>query len=145
MKTFKGGVHAPDNKALTAQCPIEQMPLVPDYYVALAQHIGKPAEAIVAAGDKVAEGQLIAKAAGKVSANIFSPVSGEVVGIEQIVNSKGAKGDYIHIKTDGEQRVVTLPILENPTPSQIIERIEEAGIVGLGGAGFPTADRKSVV
>ena len=139
MKTFKGGVHAPDNKALTAQCPIEQMPLVPDYYVALAQHIGKPAEAIVAAGDKVAEGQLIAKAAGKVSANIFSPVSGEVVGIEQIVNSKGAKGDYIHIKTDGEQRVVTLPILENPTPSQIIERIEEAGIVGLGGAGFPTA------
>lgn len=139
MKTFKGGVHAPDNKALTAQCPIEQMPLVPDYYVALSQHIGKPAEAVVAAGEKVAEGQLIAKATGKVSANIFSPVSGEVVGIEQIVNAKGGKGDYIHIKSDGEQRVVTLSALENPTAEQIVQRIEEAGIVGMGGAGFATA------
>ena len=139
MKTFKGGFHVPDNKALTENASVELMPLVPDYYVSLSQHIGKPAEPLVAAGDEVVEGQLIAKASSFVSANIHSPVCGQVVGIEKRRNAQGATVDYIHIKSNGKQDKFTLPPLTEPTAKQIVERVAEAGIVGLGGAGFPTA------
>ena len=139
MKTFKGGFHVPDNKALTAEVSVEQMPLVPDYYVSLSQHIGKPAEPVVNAGDVVVEGQLIAKASSFVSANIHSPVCGEVVGIEKRRNAQGATVDYLHIKSNGKQDKFTLNKLTDPTPEQIVARVAEAGIVGMGGAGFPTA------
>ncbi len=139
MKTFRGGVHAPDNKFLTCDLAVEQMPVVPDYYVSLSQHIGAPAIPIVSAGDKVAEGQLIAKAAGKISANIFSPVSGEVVGIEKCKNAQGSSADCVHIKSDGMQTTDFLPKLNNPSKDEIITRIGDAGIVGMGGAGFSTA------
>ncbi len=139
MKTFKGGRHIADNKHLTANVAIEQMPIVPDYYVALAQHIGKPATLCVEVGQTVCEGQLIAKADGFVSANIHSPVCGEIVGIEKRKNAQGRVCDYVHIKSNGEQKVELMPALENPTREQIIERIQAAGIVGMGGAGFPTA------
>lgn len=92
MKTFKGGFHVPDNKALTADRAIEQMPSVTDYYVSLSQHIGKPAEPVVQVGDTVKEGQLIAKASSFVSANIHSPVCGEVVGVESRRKRSGSDG-----------------------------------------------------
>ena len=129
----------PDNKGLSASASIEQMPLVAEYFVSLSQHIGKPAEPIVAAGDVVAEGQLIAKASSFVSANIHSPVCGEVVGVVKRKNAQGNNVDYIHIKSNGGTDKVTLKPLRDPTPKQIVERIAEAGIVGMGGAGFPTA------
>ena len=139
MKTFKGGFHVPDNKELTATAAIEQMPVVPDYFVSLSQHIGKPAEPVVNVGDTVKEGQLIAKASSFVSANIHSPVCGDVVGIEKRKNAQGATVDYIHIKSNGKQDAALLKKLDNPTREQIVERVAEAGIVGMGGAGFPTA------
>lgn len=139
MKTFKGGFHVPDNKELTATAAIEQMPVVPDYFVSLSQHIGKPAEPVVNVGDTVKEGQLIAKASSFVSANIHSPVCGNVVGIEKRKNAQGATVDYIHIKSNGKQDAALLKKLDNPTREQIVERVAEAGIVGMGGAGFPTA------
>lgn len=139
MKTFKGGFHVPDNKALTADAIVEVMPLVPEYYVSLAQHIGKPAEPVVAAGDVVVEGQLIAKASSFVSANIHSPVCGEVVDIVKRKNAQGATVDYIHIKSNGNQDKFTLPKLTNPSAEEIVQRVADAGIVGMGGAGFPTA------
>ncbi|MCH5153124.1 MAG: electron transport complex subunit RsxC [Clostridiales bacterium] len=139
MKTFKGGFHVPDNKALTENVSVEQMPLVPDYYVSLSQHIGKPAEPVVAAGDEVVEGQLIAKASSFVSANIHSPVCGQVIGIEKRRNAQGATVDYLHIKSNGKQDKFTLPALSDPTAEQIVQRVADAGIVGMGGAGFPTA------
>lgn len=139
MKTFKGGFHVPDNKELTATAAIEQMPVVPDYFVSLSQHIGKPAEPVVNVGDTVKEGQLIAKASSFVSANIHSPVCGDVVGIEKRKNAQGATVDYIHIKSNGKQDAAVLKKLDNPTREQIVERVAEAGIVGMGGAGFPTA------
>ena len=139
MKTFKGGFHVPDNKALTADMRIEQMPLVPDYYVSLSQHIGRPAEPVVNVGDEVVEGQLVAKASSFVSANIHSPVCGEVVGIEKRKNAQGATVDYLHIKSNGKQDKFTLPPITAPTSAEIVARIAEAGSVGLGGAGFPTA------
>lgn len=139
MKTFRGGVHVPDNKSLTATVGIEQMPSVTDYYVSLSQHIGKPAEIVVKVGDVVSEGQLIAKASGFVSANIHSPICGEIVGVEKRKNAQSALVDYVHIKANGEQKVALMPKLDNPTPEQIVERVAEAGIVGMGGAGFPTS------
>lgn len=139
MKTFKGGFHVPDNKALTADMRIEQMPLVPDYYVSLSQHIGRPAEPVVNVGDEVVEGQLLAKASSFVSANIHSPICGEVVGIEKRKNAQGALVDYLHIKSNGKQDSYTLPPLVNPTAEQIVQRVADAGIVGMGGAGFPTS------
>ena len=139
MKTFRGGFHVPDNKALTENVSIELMPLVPDYYVSLSQHIGKPATPVVNVGDQVVEGQLVAQASSFVSANIHSPVCGEVVGIEKRKNAQGATVDYLHIKSNGKQDKFTLPSLTNPEAADIVKRVAEAGIVGLGGAGFPTA------
>lgn len=139
MKTFKGGFHVPDNKALTDSKAIEQMPSVTDYYVSLSQHIGKPAELVVQVGDTVKEGQLIAKASSFVSANIHSPVCGEVVGVEKRRNAQGSTADYVHIRANGKQDVELLPRLSDPTAEQIVQRVAEAGIVGMGGAGFPTA------
>lgn len=139
MKTFKGGRHIPDNKHLTGNLAIELMPIVPDYYVAISQHIGKPATLCVEIGETVCEGQLIAKADGFVSANIHSPVCGTVVEVVKRKNAQGKLVDFVHIKSNGEQKVVTLEPLANPTKEQIVERIADAGIVGMGGAGFPTA------
>ncbi|MCM1533646.1 MAG: electron transport complex subunit RsxC [Corallococcus sp.] len=139
MKTFKGGFHVPDNKSLSADSIIEQMPAVTDYYVSLSQHIGKPAELVVNVGDTVKEGQLLAKASGFVSANIHSPVCGEIADVSKRKNAQGSLVDYVHIKANGKQETQLMQKLDDPTPQQIIERVAEAGIVGMGGAGFPTA------
>lgn len=139
MKTFRGGTHVPDRKSLTENIAIEQMPQVSEYFVSLSQHIGKPAELVVAIGEKVKEGQLLAKASAYVSANIHSPTCGEVVGVETRQSTQGVKFDCVHIKSDGNQDEVLMPPLENPTRQQIIDRIADAGIVGMGGAGFPKA------
>ena len=139
MKTFKGGRHIPDNKHLTKNVAIELMPIVPDYYVCLSQHIGKPASLCVEIGDTVCEGQLIAKADGFISANVHSPVCGTIVEVVKRKNAQGRVVDYVHIKSNGDQTVQTLEPLANPTREQIVERIAQAGIVGMGGAGFPTA------
>ena len=139
MKTFKGGFHVPDNKALSDTKAIEQMPAVTDYYVSLSQHIGKPAEPVVNVGDTVKEGQLIAKASAFVSANIHSPVCGEIVEIVKRKNAQGSVVDYVHIRANGKQDVEAMPKLDNPTAEQIVQRVADAGIVGMGGAGFPTA------
>ena len=143
MKTFRGGKHIPDCKDLCAAKAIEAMPAMSDYYVSLSQHIGKPAEPIVAVGDTVTEGQLVAKAAGVVSANIHSPICGEVKGIVKRKNSLGATCDYLHIHADGRTDIATMPALTDPTGDEIIARIAEAGIVGMGGAGFPAAVKLS--
>lgn len=139
MKTFRGGIHIPDNKAQTASLPIEIMPIVPDYYLSLSQHIGKPATPVVEVGELVKEGQLVAEASGFVSANVHSPVCGTVVEILPIKNATGQTTTCMHIKPTGEGTLCYYQPLNDPTPEQIVARIAEAGIVGMGGAGFPTA------
>lgn len=139
MKTFKGGHRIPDNKCFTQNLAIEQMPIVPDYYVSLAQHVGKPATLCVEIGSTVCEGQLIAKADGEISANVHSPVCGTIVEVVKRKTAQGTVADFVHIKSNGEQDVQKLEPLTNPTKEQIIQRIADAGIVGMGGAGFPTA------
>ena len=138
---FTKGVHPKDNKSLTSNSSIQVMPPCTDYYVALSQHIGAPAVCIVEVGDCVIAGQMVASAKGKISANIFSPVFGKIDGIVKRKNNSGIVGDYIHIKADADQsgQPFTFPPLVNPTREDIIKRVEDAGIVGLGGAGFSSA------
>ncbi len=137
LKTFHKGIHCDDYKYITKDKPIEKMPLVDDYFVGLSQHLGAPSTAVVEKGNTVKEGQLIAKASGFVSANIYSPVCGQVLGIEQRTNNFGFTADYIHIKRS-EGQAVTLADIDKNDSKAIKERIFLAGIVGLGGAGFPT-------
>lgn len=97
LKTFKkGGVHPPENKISAAQ-PVEVLPLPAKVIIPLSQHIGAPAEAMVAKGDRVKTGQLIAKSAGFVSANIHSTVSGIVESLEPVMDSSGYKRPAIKI------------------------------------------------
>ncbi len=137
-KTFPRGTHFDDRK-WTNSSPIERMPVPQDVYIALSQHVGAPAKPVVEAGETVKEGQLIAEASGNVSANIFSSVSGQVVGIETRKNNQGVASSYVHIRCDGSEARQELSPMQDVTRQSIIARIREAGIVGMGGAGFPTA------
>ena len=145
MKTFTiGGVHPRDNKQYSAHKPIEQVPIPEKVVIPLVQHIGAPAKPIVAKGDRVLGGQLIAEAGGFVSANIHSPVSGTVTKVDSAIDAWGMRVPAIFIDVEGD---LWLPEIDrtsdiNPIcklePAEIIERIKQAGIVGLGGACFPT-------
>ncbi len=143
MKTFKGGFHVKDHKELTRNSAIEQMPIVLDYWYSMNQHIGSPAIPVVAVGDHVKAGQLIAKANGVVSSNVFASVSGEVVEIVKKQTMQGRVVDHLHIKASSDQTELTFEPLKTINAGTIVERIEQAGIVGLGGAGFPTAVKLS--
>ena len=143
-KTFsKGGVHPRDNK-LSADSPIEDFPVLDKAYISMSQHIGAPAKPIVAVGDKVKVGQLIAEAGGFISANIHSSVSGTVSAIEPFADMVGNKVMHIIIDVEGDEWVDTIDrtpdIVRDITlsPQEIIKRIGDCGIVGMGGASFPT-------
>lgn len=123
---------------LTKNSPIENFP-EPEYaFISTAQHIGAPASPVVQVGDKVKKGTLIATASAPVSANVYSSIAGEVTEIKPIVNGLGRKITYIVIKNDRSGEEELLPPVKDLSPETIIERVRLAGIVGLGGAGFPT-------
>ena len=143
LKTFpKGGIHPPENK-LTSGKPIRQLPVPDILYVPVAQHIGIPAEITVKKNETVKQGQLIARSSGFVSSNIHSPVSGKVIKTDKIVDTRGYKKQCIVIETDKDDPAnfedVTYPLKEEieMRAEDILKRISEAGIVGLGGATFP--------
>ncbi len=138
-----GGVHPPENK-LTAGIPITVLPVPPGVVVPLAQHIGAPATPVVNKGDSVKTGQLIASAKGFVSANIHSPVSGKVNRIDSVTDSSGYKQTAIFIDTEGDEWTDTIDrssdIVRGISLSaeEIVKRCLDCGIVGLGGATFPS-------
>jgi electron transport complex protein RnfC len=145
MKTFRiGGVHPHDNKIYSAHQPIRECPLPDKAIIPLVQHIGAPAQAVVEKGQKVKVGELIAKAGGFVSANIHSPVSGTVTKIDVTSDAWGMKMPAIFIDVEGDEWLESIDrstdvIREcSLEPKEIINCIQEAGIVGLGGACFPT-------
>ncbi len=142
-KGYPYGIHVSDNKQWTCDCPIEQMPAPESVTISTSQHIGAPAIPVVAVGDKVKKGQLIAEASGAISANVFSSICGEVTAIEDVVNGLGQKQKCISIKNDGNDEQMFFDDIENFEPATLVERIRLAGIVGLGGAGFPTAVKLS--
>ena len=146
MKTFRiGGVHPAENK-LSAAEPIKVAELPKVAVFPLSQHIGAPAKAIVQKGDKVKVGTMIAEAGGFVSAPIFSSVSGTVQKIDTIIEASGYKKPAVFITVEGDEweesidrstDLVTLADRPELTSKDIIDKIQKAGIVGMGGACFP--------
>lgn len=140
--TFKGGVHPEGFKDISKGQPVEAYLPKGDLVFPINQHIGKPAKPVVAKGDKVLAGQIIAEADGFVSANIISSCSGTVKAIEQRCNAMGARCQCIVIENDGEYTLAPGigKIRKEGTVSSkdILDAIAAAGIVGMGGAGFPT-------
>ncbi len=140
--TFKGGIHPYEGKNLTEDKDIKEFRPKGDMVYPVSQHIGAPAKPLVKKGDQVLVGQLIAEAGGFVSAGIHSSVSGTVKAIESRLTSAGTKVNSIVIENDGEFRSVEFEPDDTPlaelTRETVIEKIKAAGIVGMGGAGFPT-------
>lgn len=144
-----GGVHPQENKLSRAKA-IEVLPLPEVVQIPLGQHIGAPATAIVAKGDKVLTGQKIAEATGFMSANIHSPISGVVESVDMQLNGQGLRQMMITIKREGDEWVESIdrtPEIKRACEldgAAIIAKIKEAGIVGMGGATFPTHVKLSV-
>lgn len=139
-----GGVHPPENKAQSMGSPIVDCPLANEYILPLNQHIGAPALPIVNVGESVKKYQCIADAAGVFSAAVHAPTSGTITAIEErfIAHPSGLKAPCIVISADGLDESAPLTAAEDPfalSHSELIEKIRSAGIVGLGGAGFPSA------
>lgn len=143
MKTFrKGGIH-PSAEKITAQSATEALAAQGQLRLMLSQAIGAPSKPIVKAGDTVVRGQMIAEAGGFVSAPLHSPVSGTVAKIEKVRNPQGLWQDAITINVADEQEGDCFTPrseaeIQALTPQEIVKIIGEAGIVGLGGATFPT-------
>jgi len=144
LKTFpKGGIHPPENK-LTSSKTIKRMPVPRVVYVPISQHIGIPAEIIVEVKDKVEIGQVIARSGGYVSSNIHAPVAGTVTKLDMIVDTTGYKKQCIVIRTDDKNesnyQEIEYPLRREVTmgSEEILQRIADYGIVGLGGATFPS-------
>ena len=147
LKTFRmGGVHPEENK-LSAEVKTVEAALPQQAVFPLSQHIGAPAKPVVARGDKVKVGTMIAEAGGFVSAPIFSSVSGTVLKIDNAIDATGYLKPSIIIKVEGDEweesidRTDNLETLEGHpelTPEAIVEKVKNAGITGMGGAGFPT-------
>ena len=147
LKTFRiGGVHPEENK-LTHEVATVVAELPKQAVFPLSQHIGAPAKPVVAKGDKVKVGTMIAEAGGFVSAPIFSSVSGTVFKIDDAIDATGYRKPSIIIKVEGDEWEPTIDrsdklerMEDHPelTPEEIVERIKKAGVTGMGGAGFPT-------
>ena len=151
MRTFPiGGIHPSDNKEWSKGCPIEVLELPDQVVVPMVQHIGAPATPVVKKGDKVLTGQLIGQAGGFVSANIHSPISGTVTSVDMFGNGQGLRRMMVVIKREGDEWMEDIdrsPEIKREcrlTPEEIIAKIKDAGIVGLGGAQFPTHVKLSV-
>ncbi len=141
LRTFKGGVHPYDGKELSKDKPIQEYLPKGDLVYPVSQHIGAPAKPVVAVGDTVKVGQMIAEAGGFVSAPIYATVSGTVKAIEPRRVVVGDMVNSIVIENDGEYNSVEFePVDDISTLSkdEILMRVQNAGIVGMGGAGFPT-------
>ena len=141
LLTFKGGIHPDDGKDLAKNKEIVELKPKGDLIYPVSQHIGAPAKPIVAAGDHVLKGQMIAEAGGFVSAPVYASGSGTVKAIAPHLNPTGGTVNSIVVENDGEYEEVEYPEvkpLEEMSKEEILETIGNAGIVGMGGAGFPT-------
>lgn len=136
--TFKRGIHPRGMKSLSKNCKFEEMPTGEKVYIPMAQHIGAPAINLLEPGDYVKVGTKIGEANGNVSANIHSSVSGKFINYVMRENPQGRRVCHAIIENDGLYEEEFLPPLVNPQKADIIKRVRDAGIVGMGGATFPT-------
>lgn len=140
--TFRHGVHPPERKEATAERPIERVPFVKEYVLPLSQHIGAPSKAVVRAGERVVRGQMIAEPGGFVSTALHSPVTGTVAAVEPRLHPNGKMMPSVVITADpfSSQKLQTAP---PPRPEDLdnasmVKEVQKAGLVGLGGAAFPS-------
>jgi len=141
---FRGGVHPPEEKEATAKKKIVSFPLPEKLWVPLVQHAGAPAKPIVKPGDVVKRWQKIGEPDGFISASVHSPVGGKVLAIENFPHPLGKQVLTVVIEsTDKDTEALALEPIKDYDPLKIRERVKESGIVGLGGAGFPTAVKLS--
>ena len=140
LLTFKGGIHPYEGKELSKDQPIETYVPKGEMVFPLSQHIGAPAKPLVKKGDRVLKGQVIAEAGGFVSAPIHSSVSGTVKGIEARLTATGTMANAVIIENDQQYEEVeyTPASIGELTREEILKRIQDGGVVGMGGAGFPT-------
>ena len=142
LATFKGGTHPYEGKELSENCAIRDLQFDGDFVFPLSQGIGAPAKPVVAVGDRVLAGQMIAEAGGFVSANVISSVSGTVKIIQPRMTTGGVAVNSIVVTSDGLYETVPgtgeARDYENLDKETIIDLVKKAGIVGIGGAGFPT-------
>ena len=138
-KMLSGGIHVRDCKSLSCDIPTETPPEPSEVRISLQQSLGKPALPCVEKGQKVKEGQLIAKADGAISSNVFASIAGEVTDIVKMPTPSGAESTFVVIASDGSGEKEYLAPLTDPDAEEIVARIGDAGIVGMGGAGFPAA------
>ena len=137
---FSGGVHPPYNKELARDKAIERLPMPSQLVISMSQHLGAPAKCIVKAGDHVVKGQLIGEKNGFISVCVRAGASGTVKAVEKRQGPAGAMADAVILETDAEQAPQeTLPALDWKSASreELLKRVEDAGICGMGGAGFP--------
>ena len=139
---YYGGVHPSENKEFSEHLALKPFPAPKTVVIPMSQHLGAPANPIVQVGDTVKVGQKIGEAAGFISAPVHSSVSGTVVAVEPRMHGvMGTEMTAVVIESDGQDTLhesVQPKALENLTPDEIIDIVREAGIVGMGGAGFPT-------
>ena len=141
---FHGGLRLQGFKSQSTRSPVRDMPLVARYYLPLLQHMGQPAIARVAAGDTVRRGETIASAADGISAAVHATTSGRIIGIEDrpVPHPSGMHAPCIVIEADGDDRAMEHPAgitdYINAAPADLLQNICGSGIVGLGGAAFPT-------
>lgn len=140
--TFRGGVHPKGHKELSCQLPLSRYVTKGDIVLPLSHGIGKPARPVVKKDDNVLVGQIVAEADGFISANVASSCSGKVKAIERRRTISGAMQECIVIENDGKYKMAdgvgVHSDLDEITNQDIIDRVKKAGIIGLGGAGFPT-------
>lgn len=140
---FKGGAHPPDSKAMAAASPLHRIPLPATLTISMSQHLGAPAVPCVAVGDHVAKYQPIARQKGLISADIHAPATGvvkEILPSAPTPSGRSAPAIVIATEDGGDEQPLTpLPDWSQLVHDDLVGRIREAGVVGMGGAGFPTA------
>ena len=144
LKTFsRGGVHPPENK-LSSGSPIQEIPLPEVVVIPVSQHLGAPAKVLVQRGDEVKVGQLIAESGGFISTNIHSSVSGKVMKVDLFPDSSGYRRMAVQIQVEGDRWMEDIDRSDDVVPHTVLEQEDirkkmlDAGIVGLGGATFPS-------
>lgn len=141
-KTFEHGIYPVEHKGLTADKPIRRMPFAPELVIPLAQHKGRPAEPIVGPGQEVVRGEPIAKAVGFVSVPMHAPATGVIRAIDLAPTAEGPKTEAIFLKVyEAATQQVLFEQERDPdamTAQEIVSAVQDAGLVGLGGAAFPS-------
>ena len=138
-KYYFGGVHPHDMKNIAKDAALEVLPMPETVAISTSQSLGRPATPVVSAGQTGKEGELIARAEGLISSDVFASICGTVTEIKTENGANGTDETFIVIKSDASGKKSYLPPLTDPSADEIKARIKDAGIVGLGGAGFPTA------